>query len=225
MNKNIKMVVLDMAGTTVNEDNLVYKTLHKTLLNEGIQCTLEDVLTYGAGKEKRKAVVDIIAFLNFPATIQEIDKIFNLFMNNLSEVYNDAPIFPQKNAEELFNLLHQKGMIVVLNTGYDSKTANLLLDKLKWKVGETIDQLVTASDVINGRPNPGMIDFAMKYFNITDPAMVAKIGDSIIDIEEGKNANCGLILGITTGAHTADQLSSAYPDAVIDNLLELGNFI
>ena len=219
------MVVLDMAGTTVNEDNLVYKTLHNTLLNEGIHCSLQDVLTYGAGKEKRKAVVDIIAFLNFPATIQEIDKIFKLFMNKLSEVYNQAPIFPQKNAEELFNLLHQKGVIIVLNTGYDSRTANLLLDKLDWKVGVKIDQLVTASDVMNGRPNPDMIHLAMKHFNITDPALVAKIGDSIIDIEEGKNANCGLVLGITTGAHTAYQLNSANPDAVIDDLIKCITFI
>jgi phosphonatase-like hydrolase len=146
-------------------------------------------------------------------------------MNNLSDVYDDAPIFPQKNAEELFKLLQDKGVIIVLNTGYDSRTANLLLDKLKWKVGDTIDQLVTASDVTNGRPNPDMIHFAMKHFNIADTSMVAKIGDSIIDIEEGKNANCGIVLGITSGAHTVDQLQSANPDGVIDDLLECLTFI
>ncbi|RZJ82932.1 MAG: HAD family hydrolase, partial [Chryseobacterium sp.] len=29
--QNIQMVIFDMAGTTVNEDNLVYKTLQKSI--------------------------------------------------------------------------------------------------------------------------------------------------------------------------------------------------
>lgn len=43
----------------------------------------------------------------------------------------------------------------------------------------------------------------------------------IIDIEEGKNAGCRLSIVITTGACTLQQLQSAKPDYVINNLLEL----
>ncbi|RYY37415.1 MAG: HAD family hydrolase, partial [Sphingobacteriaceae bacterium] len=50
---------------------------------------------------------------------------------------------------------------------------------------------------------------------------VIKVGDSIIDIEEGQNAGCALSIGITTGAHTPAQLQSANPDYIIDNLMEL----
>lgn len=219
------MVVLDMAGTTIDEDNLVYKTLYKTLQKNGIQCTLLDVLTHGAGKEKRKAIIDIIAWLNIPVSIQEIDEIFILFLKDLTEAYRNATVFSQKNAEELFETLHKKDIIVVLNTGYDSNIANNLLVKLNWVAGVTFHQLITSSDVINGRPLPDMIHLAMKQFNITDSSLVAKVGDSIIDIEEGKNAHCGLVVGITTGAHTKNQLTSANPDYVIDNLLELLSFI
>jgi phosphoglycolate phosphatase-like HAD superfamily hydrolase len=66
-----------------------------------------------------------------------------------------------------------------------------------------------------------MIWFAMKHFGITDGREVAKVGDSIIDIEEGRNAGCLLNVGITTGAHTLQQLQSANPEGIIDNLLEL----
>ena len=45
--------------------------------------------------------------------------------------------------------------------------------------------------------------------------------DSTIDIEEGKQAACKMNIGITTGAHTRQQLQSANPDHVIDNLLDL----
>jgi phosphoglycolate phosphatase-like HAD superfamily hydrolase len=48
-----------------------------------------------------------------------------------------------------------------------------------------------------------------------------KVGDSIIDIEEGKNAGCALSIGITTGAHSYEQLASANPNHIINHLSEL----
>jgi phosphoglycolate phosphatase-like HAD superfamily hydrolase len=50
---------------------------------------------------------------------------------------------------------------------------------------------------------------------------VIKVGDSIIDIEEGKNAGCKLSIGITTGAHTYVQLASANPNGIIHHLSQL----
>jgi len=66
-----------------------------------------------------------------------------------------------------------------------------------------------------------MILRAMELFEMTDASEVLKIGDSTIDIEEGKNAGCGITVGITTGAQTRDQLAMASPDYIIDNLHEL----
>lgn len=66
-----------------------------------------------------------------------------------------------------------------------------------------------------------MIDLAMDIYGVDDPKKVIKVGDSIINIEEGQNAGCGLNIGITTGAHNFLQLQSANPDYIISNLLEL----
>ena len=35
---------------------------------------------------------------------------------------------------------------------------------------------------------------------------VAKVGDTPSDLEEGAAARCGLIVGVTNGSHTTDQL-------------------
>ena len=53
---NIQCVVFDMAGTTVNEDNIVYKTLQKSLNLHGVAVDLNHVLLHGAGKEKFQAI-------------------------------------------------------------------------------------------------------------------------------------------------------------------------
>ena len=110
---------------------------------------------------------------------------------------------------------------MILNTGYDEKTAVTILEKLHWETGKQFDGLITASDVTNNRPSPDMILLAMKKFGIENANEVVKVGDSAIDIEEGKNAGCHLSIGITTGAHTYQQLAIANPDKIITHLQEL----
>jgi phosphoglycolate phosphatase-like HAD superfamily hydrolase len=61
----------------------------------------------------------------------------------------------------------------------------------------------------------------MSQAGIESANEVAKVGDSIIDIMEGKNAGCSFTIGITSGAHTLEQLQSANPSYIINNLNEL----
>lgn len=217
----IKMVVFDMAGTTVDEDNVVYKTLQSVINNAGHNFTLEQVLEAGAGKEKLQAIKDILKAGGSDKSEAFAANLYKIFDVDLKTAYDTIKIKPQDGAEEIFKNLRQKNILVVLNTGYNAATANGLLKKLNWQIGNQLDGLITASDVIANRPKPDMIYLAMKQFNITDANEVVKIGDSAIDIEEGQNAGCGLSIGITTGAHTQAQLTTANPDYIIHHLSEL----
>jgi phosphonatase-like hydrolase len=217
----IKMVVFDMAGTTVNENNVVYKTLQKAINEKGFNFSIEQVLSEGAGKEKLQAIKSILSVYAELDDNALADTIYERFIELLAKAYDTMEILPQDNAAELFRELKQRNILVGLNTGYNEETAQSLITKLGWKKGIEFDTLVTASDVRNNRPGPDMILLAMERFGITDAAEVVKVGDSIIDIEEGKNAGCSLNIGITSGAHTLQQLESAKPDYVIDNLLEI----
>lgn len=216
----VKMVVFDMAGTTVDEDNVVYKTLHAAINEAGVDATFSDVLLHGAGKEKRKAIKDILLSYGV-VSAETTDYAFDYFLTHLSDAYAILPIKPQVGVPQLFTALQQMGVKVVLNTGYNRATAELILQKLQWQVGKQIDGLVTASDVPNNRPLPDMILLAMQKFGIANAKEVVKVGDSIIDIQEGQNAGCGLSIGITTGAHTVAQLQSAKPDFIINDLMAL----
>ena len=219
--QKIKMVVLDMAGTTVNEDNLVYKTLQASINAAGFEFSLNQVLEQGAGKEKREAIRSILAHFANEHDDALVTQIYDHFIIALTEAYITANILPQPNAIQLFLALKERKIITVLNTGYDRMTACSILDKLNWKIGVEFDALVTASDVSRNRPDPDMIQFAMELFNLKQSRQVAKVGDSIVDINEGQNAGCELSIGITTGAHTASQLKTANPSAVINNLIDL----
>jgi len=216
------MVVFDMAGTTVNENNIVYKTLRNAINTVGgYELTLTEVLAHGAGKEKLQAIKTVLKNSLNLVDDELAQRMFTLFLAELEHAYEVEEIYPNANAEELFAILKDHDILRVLNTGYDRKTAESLLEKLNWKVGKEIDALITASDVPRNRPYPDMIERAMQQFEIADPGAVVKIGDSIIDIQEGQQAGCGLSIGITTGAHNTVQLKSANPDYVINDLLEI----
>jgi phosphoglycolate phosphatase-like HAD superfamily hydrolase len=66
-----------------------------------------------------------------------------------------------------------------------------------------------------------MIHSIMRSAGIASALHVAKVGDTAVDMMEGKTAGCGLVIGVTTGAYTRAQLLAYDPDAVIDSLLEL----
>ena len=217
--KKIQLAVFDMAGTTVNEDNVVYKTVRAALAKHGVDVSLETVLTFGAGKEKFKAISDILTESNNNSV--DANVVFENFKEMLAEAYANLDVTTYDGVEELFKILKSKEVKVVLNTGYDQKTAQSLLNKLGWVPGNQIDAVITADDVVKGRPSSEMIDKAMEMFGITESENVLKAGDSAIDIEEGKNANCGWTVGVLTGAQSREQLETAEPSMILDSLADL----
>lgn len=232
--EHIKLCVFDMAGTTVNEDNLVYKTV-RDAINQALsdedksaqEVELDICLAFGAGKEKRQAINDILNELGIADDEVEslTDTAFTIFKTRLAKAYTAETLAPFEGMLELFDQLKATGRKVVLNTGYDATTANKILAILGWSVGREIDALMTADDVMNGRPAPDMIMLAMDKFSIKDTQQVLKAGDSGIDIEEGKKANCGLCIGVLTGAQTRAQLEKSSPDIVLDKLTDLAQLI
>jgi len=190
-------------------------TWQERITEKGFDCTYQQVLDLGAGKAKLQAIIDVMK-LKYDDAIahQNAENIHDLFLNQLENSYRNNDIIGQPNAEELFQLLKGKGIKVALNTGYSRNIADILLEKLAWVEKDLIDFSVTFDEVENGRPAPDMILHIMKHFEVENAAQVIKIGDAIIDIEEGKNAGCTKTFGITTGAHTRAQLQTATPTAV-----------
>lgn len=217
----IKLVIFDMAGTAVNEDNLVYKTITSTLLAEGIPVELPLVFQLGAGKEKTDAIRDIIeAVENNTPSKERVLKIYRAFNENLGAAYDIFPISIFPSVQSLLPVLRSKGIKIAFNTGYASNMANNILQKTGIEIDRDIDVLMTASDVERSRPAPDMILKICEKLDIK-PENAIKIGDSQTDIEEGKSAGVKYSIGVTTGAQDRETLQAASPDFIFDDMLEL----
>ncbi|WP_336964626.1 HAD-IA family hydrolase [Chryseobacterium contaminans] len=221
--KNIELLVLDMAGTTVDEDNVVYKTLTQAVNEHGYQVSLKQVLITCAGMEKLEAITSLLKEIN--GNEADAAVIFENFSNKLKDAYQNLEVKPINGTEDFLLKMIAQNKKVILNTGYTSEIAQQLLDKLQWKENVHFDALITADDVSESRPSPEMIHLAMKKFNIQEPEKVLKAGDSVIDIEEGKNAGCGLTIAVLSGAQNRSELEKAEPDYIFNTISEAENIL
>ncbi|MEY3590894.1 MAG: hypothetical protein RL316_666 [Bacteroidota bacterium] len=217
----IKLVVFDLAGTVLDEQNIVYKTLHRCINESGIPVSYEKVIEIGAGKEKSQAVRDILSQYSLDSSLHIQGAIYNFFLQELSNKYSSLEVKPMLGAEEVFMKLRTLKIFIAFNTGYNRTTTEQLIAKLNWKKQVHYDLIITSSEVARSRPAPDMIWRAMELLGIQSADKVIKVGDSCTDIIEGKNAGCRFSIGITTGAQTHDELLTSSPDFVIDQLNEL----
>jgi phosphonoacetaldehyde hydrolase len=85
--------------------------------------------------------------------------------------------------------LRSRGIRVAATTGYFREAAAVVLEAAR-RQGYVPDFAVCADDVPAGRPAPWMIFRCMEALGVYPPAAVVKVGDTVIDIEDGRNAGC-----------------------------------
>lgn len=221
LDKSVKLLVCDMAGTTVNEGGIVYKTLYNTIKGYDIYIEPDDMKNwYGVNKTEV-----LQHFINTDNEYKYNDAILpqmlNSFKKNLKKSYfEDKSVkLMDPGLPDLFNSLRERGIKIALNTGYSVDIQEALLDSLNMR--DFIDGYISSESVPHGRPEPFMIQELMTRFNITDSESVVKVGDSINDILEGKNAGCFKSIGVLSGAESKDKLLDAGADLVINSVMDL----
>ncbi len=224
--KKPALVVFDIAGTTVSDPGNVAKSFIDAFADDGYTIHFEDAQRV-MGYKKTDAVAMLLRqkggdYLNNNL----VERIHQSFNDKMIRYYQTAPdLKPFEDTEPVFKWLHANGIRVVLNTGFIRKITEVILDRLGWRTGYLIDAVVSSDEVENGRPAPDMIRMIMRYFGITDPGLIVKVGDTESDMEEGRQAGCGLVIGVTTGAYTREALEKCKPDYVLDRLMALKDIL
>lgn len=218
-----QLVVFDMAGTTVKDKGNVNDAFRAAFLESGINVSAADVDTV-MGYRKIEAIEIILkkyleAMEYDAARIQLIHDSFTEKMVSFYE--NDLELSALPQVLETFSNLKHNGLKIALNTGFTRVITNVILKKLGWSDHKIIDAVVCSDEVQEGRPHPFMIRKIMELVAVSDAEKVVKIGDTSVDILEGQFAGCGLVVGITTGAYTKEQLLEYQPDHIIDSMQEL----
>jgi phosphoglycolate phosphatase len=125
---------------------------------------------------------------------------------------------PLANLDGLFHRLRTGGRRVAVATSDDRDPTERTLAALG--LTDAIDAVVCADDGVPVKPAPDMVLRLCASLGIV-PARTAVVGDSAADLEMGRRAGAGLVVGVLTGVGDAEHLARI-ADLVIDSVAELG---
>jgi phosphonatase-like hydrolase len=221
----IELVVFDMAGTTVYDGDAVNASFCATLAAWGIEADAAAVNTV-MGLPKPEAIRILLEHFGRPRgvipSVETINAIHQDFTSRMRNYYaTDPAVREVPGAAAAFAALRRAGIRVALNTGFFRPIAEVLLTRLGWRAPAVIDADVTSDEVPHGRPHPDMIRQLMKRLGIQDPRRVAKVGDTKADLEEGTNAGCSLVVGVTTGSFSREQLQACPHTHILESVAEV----
>ena len=206
MVRAIKGVILDWAGTTVDFGCFApVNVFLEVFRSRDIEITLEEArIPMGLLKvDHIRAILDMERVSRLweekygrPHTDQDVKDIYMEFEPALIKILpNHADLLD--GVIESCDELRSEGIKIGSTTGYTASMMNVLSSYVREK-GYEPDALITAEEVSAGRPYPWMIFKNMEKLKIFPPRSIIKVGDTVIDIMEGLNANVwsvGVIVG------------------------------
>jgi len=222
----IQLVVFDIAGTTVKDKGNINQAFRNAFLEAGIDAVPEDIDKVMGYRKTDAIKIMVDQYGGQLKNHHTIGSIHNAFTKAMVDFYEkNEELQPLPHAVEIFEWLQQKGIKTGLDTGFTRIITDAVLKRLGWNNSSLINTVVCSDEVPEGRPAPYMIQQIMKETGISNPKNVIKVGDTEVDVNEGKNAGCGLVVAVTTGAYTREELQPYQPDHIIDSLQELQSFI
>ncbi len=221
MTQGVRLVVFDMAGTTVQDEGVVLECFVAAAKLAGLRAT-RDELNHRMGTSKL-AVFDDLARRQCGAHSEEAtalrDRGYEAFKKILEGVYEGGAAAPIEGAQGVFAWLRDRGVRVALNTGFYRRVTDILVDRLGWR--SAVDAVVCDDDVREGRPAPYMIHTAMQRCGVHGVDEVVVVGDTPSDMLAGRNAGARAVVGVTSGSHPAGTLRAWQATHVIDSVRDL----
>ncbi|WP_281403999.1 phosphonatase-like hydrolase [Streptomyces genisteinicus] len=217
----MRLVVLDMAGTTVADGGLVEDAFSRAAERLGVEPGTDDhaeKLRYVRATMGESKITVFRALFHDEARAQQANAAFE---EEYGRLVAGGRVAPVPGAREAVEELAAAGRTVVLSTGFARVTQDALLDALGWRglVGLT---LCPADAGGRGRPWPDLVLHALLRTRAADDVReVAVAGDTAYDMLSGLRAGAGVVAGVLTGAHDEQTLRAAGATHVLGSVAGL----
>lgn len=218
--RRCRLVVFDLAGTTMADDGQVEAALRGALVEHRVPVS-DDRLAAVRGRAKRAALRELVP--GGADAARRGSDVYASFVRRLRDGCEARRVRPVPGAEAAFQRLRRAGARLALTTGFDRDTAAALLTSLGWVFG-TFDAIVCGDEVADGRPAPDMILKAMDMTGTRSAADVASVGDTTADLFAGHDAGVRWNVGVWSGAHTRARLSLAPHTHLVESIRDLPAF-
>ncbi|MFK2824660.1 phosphonoacetaldehyde hydrolase [Bacillus sp. B190/17] len=215
----IKGVIFDWAGTTVDYGCFAPVQVFVEIFREkGVEITVEEARTpMGLGKlEHIRVLTEMPRIKELWKTVhggdpeeKDVQEMYERFEEELFAILPNYAT-PVPGCLELMEALRQRGIKIGSTTGYTAEMMEVVTEQAE-KQGYAPDCLITSDEVPAGRPYPWMIYLNAMKLGVYPMNAMIKVGDTIADIKEGKNAGMrtvGIILGSSELGLTENEVKS-----------------
>ncbi|MCU1327544.1 MAG: putative hydrolase [Bryobacterales bacterium] len=219
----IRLVILDIGGTLIEDHGDVPGLLRSALSNHGVESTPEEISKW-RGASKREIIRHFVSQQSFPPTVNRekvIAAAYDQFTAELIEVYRSVP--PVPGAEDAIRQLRQRGYLVATTTGFDRVVTESIFKRLGWT--KYFAATICSDDVTQGRPAPFMLFHAMEAANVDNVAQVIAVGDTPLDLQAGTNAGMRAVVGVLTGAATIDKLRPEPHTHIVESIANVPSLL
>ncbi|GGQ69201.1 phosphonatase-like hydrolase [Streptomyces flaveolus] len=218
---DIRLVVLDMAGTTVADGGLVERAFDTAARELGVEPGTADHAEKLDHVRATMGESKISVFRHLFGDEDRARRANAAFEKAYGELVGDGLIAPVPGAREAVEELAADGRTVVLTTGFARVTQDAILDALGWR--DLVPLTLCPADAGGrGRPYPDMVlEAFLRTKAAEDVRRVAVVGDTSYDVLSGVRAGAGLVAGVRTGAHGDDAFRAAGATHVLDSVAGL----
>lgn len=254
--KKIRAVIFDWAGTTVDYGCMAPVQAFVEVFKEfGIEPTMEEVrepmgmlkIDHIRTMLKMERIRNLWTEKYGKAPEDEAaQKLYAIFEEKLLKILPDYSD-PKPGVVEVVKKLKRNGYRIGSTTGYNDKMMEIVVPAAKERGYEP--DVWFSPDAVNqkGRPYPYMIFRNMEALDLKKVRRVLKVGDTISDIKEGRNAgvwSAGIVvgsseMGLTLEEYEAlsseekerrcDEVAQKFFDAGADKVFytieDLGNYL
>jgi HAD superfamily hydrolase (TIGR01549 family) len=215
----ITAVFFDFIGTTVIEKNsdVVLTCFQNAFADAGVQAD-KLVLQEHRGKDKSEMIIEVLK--SSKKELKHTNTILGSFKKHFE---NSIDQFSENDGlDETINYLRSKKVKVGIGSGLPKDVLQILLEHFHWeRFG--FDYISTAQEIGKGRPSPEMIIDMLVKLHLNNFQFL-KVGDTVADIQEGKNAEV-LTAALLSGTQTEEMLRKEKPDYVLRKLVDIKNLI
>ncbi|MEV6398897.1 phosphonatase-like hydrolase [Streptomyces sp. NPDC051907] len=216
----VRLVVLDMAGTTVADGGLVEQAFAAAA--ERLGEAPESMIDYVRATMGESKISVFRHLFQDEARAQAANAAFE---QAYGELVDGGRIEPLPGAREAVDELKAQGRAVALTTGFARPTQDAILAALGWQ--DLADLTLCPADAGGrGRPYPDMVLAAFLRTGAADGVrQVAVVGDTSYDMLSGVRSGAGVVAGVLTGAHDGQRLRAHGATHVLGSVAELPDLL
>jgi len=205
--RRVKHICFDLDGTLIDSYQTIFKTTVKTLQHLNIEEPLMEIEFH---KRIGHHFLHIFKDLNIP--VSDIEEFIDIYKGYYFDFIDDSVSYP--GVTDVLKELYGRKIKVSLLTTKGQDQADKIIDHFKLR---KYFSLVTGRRKdLPIKPSPEPLHFICNELRVEESETMM-VGDSELDINCGKNAMT-YTCGVTYGYRTKEELKSAGPDFMINEI-------